>query len=119
MSRVITILLLIALTSSCKSQNCKALPTSFPSYLGAIKQVRNSNFTSSEKLNTDKSSWIKGLQFYSCDSKVGFLIIQTDNKEYIHQNLPVEIWNELKVAESFGSFYNNRIKNKYQLTLRQ
>jgi hypothetical protein len=119
MNKGIIIIFLAFLFGSCSGQNCKTLPDSYATYLKALKQVRNSSFIISEKMQTEKSSWIENAQFYSCDRIVGFMIVKTKNREYIHQNLPVVIWNKFKIAESFGSFYNNHIKNKYQLKLRQ
>ncbi len=103
---------------ACSAQNCKDIPEIFTSYQQAKNLIHNSSFTYVDKLNTSNSSWIRGARFYSCDNKTGFLIIVTDKQEYAHQNVPVEIWNRFKSASSFGSFYNQNIKNRYRLKLR-
>jgi hypothetical protein len=104
---------------SCSAQNCRDIPSVFSSYQQAKNLIQKSSFAYSDKLNTSKSSWIRGASFYSCDNKTGFLIIATDKQEYTHQNLPIEIWNSFKSANSFGQFYNQNIKNRYQLKVRQ
>ena len=101
----------------CSGQDCNKLPKSFSSYEQAKSLVKSSTFKIKESVNTSKSSWIRGASFYSCDSKKGFLIINTDSKEYIHQNVPIEIWREFKNAGSFGSYYSNYIRGKYRLIL--
>ncbi len=97
---------------------CESLPESFQSYEHASNQIHNAEFEISESVDTRKSSWIQGLSFLSCDGQQGFLIMKADGKSYIHQNVPMNIWNELKDAESFGSFYNENIKNRYRISIR-
>lgn len=93
------------------------MQTQFRSYSDAVRTVENTNFKIEEKLNTSRSSWIRGASFYSCDGIVGYLIIGTDKQEYIHKNVPIEIWNGFKRAKSFGSYYNQYIKGRYRLNL--
>jgi hypothetical protein len=97
------------------SQGCKELPTNFSSYSEAVKKVKNADFLIKESINTSKSSWIRGLSYYSCDGKNGFLIMKTDKKEYIHENVPFQIWTDLKKASSFGSSYNEKVRYIYRL----
>lgn len=98
-------------------QPCDKLPETFQSYSQASKLIKSSKFKISESINTSKSSWIRGASYYSCDGKTGFLIIATDTKDYIHNNVPIEIWEQFKNAESFGSYYSNNIKGRYRLTI--
>lgn len=97
--------------------NCSKMQTQFRSYAEALRTVENTNFKIEETLNTSRSSWIRGASFYSCDGIVGYLIIGTDKQEYIHKNVPIEVWNRFKRANSFGSYYNQYIKGRYRLNL--
>lgn len=119
MKALITIAIIASIFASCNAQDCKSIKKSFNSYADAKELINKSKFKIHETANTNKSSWIRNASFYSCDGKVGFLIFKTDKQEYIHQDLPIEIWNSFKQAASFGSFYNSKIKSKYQLKLRQ
>ncbi|MBC8213465.1 MAG: KTSC domain-containing protein [Candidatus Marinimicrobia bacterium] len=103
--------------TSCNAQVCDSLPNKFDSYQVALKLINSSKFNLSEECNTSKSSWIKNAEFYSCDLNVGFLLIKTSKKTYIHSNVPLKIWSEFKKADSYGSFYASKIKGKYQLKL--
>ncbi|WP_373285014.1 KTSC domain-containing protein [Parapedobacter defluvii] len=38
-------------------------------------------------------------------------------REYLFQNMPIEVWNKFRVAKSHGEFYNQSIRNKYLLKL--
>jgi hypothetical protein len=104
---------------SCKSQNCSELINEFKNYDEAKVLVQKTNFSFTETLNAEKSSWIKSGKYLSCDSKIGFILYKTDKETYIHQNVPIEIWNELKLASSIGTYYNRNIKHKYQLNIKK
>jgi len=107
----------VFISSSCNSQNCKELEGNFSNYEQAKKSIESTNFTISDKCNTSKSSWILGAEYYSCDKQTGYFFLRTNKKTYIHKDLPKELWNEFKNADSFGKFYNGKIKGKYQLII--
>lgn len=99
------------------SGNCNSISKKFSSYDEAISLVRSTDFSTEEKVNTD-SSWIESIEYYSCDGVKGFLIVNTKSgASYIYENIPKEVWNEFKNADSFGRFYNQNIKGNYYLGL--
>lgn len=107
--------LIIGLTISCQSQDCTKLNTDFATYESALKKIKSTEFNLLDNCNNTKSSWILETEFRSCDKQYGFFLLATRKKTYIHKKVPIELWNEFKKAESFGEFYNLRIKGKYQL----
>lgn len=106
----------LTLTSS-KSQDCKQMPSNFRTYEQAILFIKKANFKIKDIANTTKSSWIRAASFYSCNGTTGYLIIGTDNKEYVHSSVPITLWNQFKNASSFGNFYDNKIKGKYRFNI--
>ena len=111
-------LLLILFTFSCKSQDCDTLPDSFNNYQEATQIISDTNFHYSDNVSTSKSSWIRTAKYYSCDEAYGFLILVTDKKDYIFQDVPLGTWKGFKNADSFGKYYNNYIRNMYQLKIK-
>ena len=112
------IFLLIIFSCSKEKQNiseCTEITTPFKTYSEAKNTVQSIDFKYTDEVDTSKSSWIRGAQYYSCEGETGYLVYQTDKKEYIHQQVPVEVWEEFKNAESFGSFYNENLKHKYRV----
>ena len=108
-------LLITLMLVSCSKKNCNDINSNFTSYKNAIETVKKSTFAIEEKVNTD-SSWIDSIEFYSCDEISGYLIINTKKgKSYIHKDVPIQVWNEFKNADSFGRFYNQNIKGVYQM----
>jgi hypothetical protein len=104
--------------SKVSAQNCKTIPNSFNSYEQAVKAISNSTFSFTDKVNTSSSSWIRSATFKSCDGKTGFLIIGTDSNPYIHQNVPLSLWQSFKKASSFGSFYTKNLRGRYKLIIK-
>lgn len=105
-------------SSNIVGYDCADLPTSFVSYTEAMDQIRSTSFRIAEEQNTDKSSWVRGAEFYSCDGSTGFFILRTDVKDYIHIGVPVAVWQGFKQASSFGSYYTASIKRRYRLVLK-
>lgn len=103
--------------SSCNSQDCSNIPSSFKSYDEAVTEVKGSSFQIEDQVNTSQSSWIRGASYYSCNGEKGYLILKTDDEEYIHQDVPIEIWRGFPNASSFGSYYVGSIKGRYSLRL--
>ena len=112
------IVFLVLIMVSCKKDNCAEISSKFTSYEVSIETLQNSSFAIEEKINTD-SSWIDSIEYYSCDELTGYLIINTKkDKSYIHKNVPIQVWNEFKNAESYGRFYNQTIKGNYYLEIK-
>lgn len=116
--RLIIIPLLSVVVFYCNAQDCNKLPASFSSYSQAITLVQSSTFKIQEAANTSSSSWITSANYYSCDGKTGYLIYTTNRGyQYIHKEVPIEVWEEFKNAPSKGSYYDYKIKHRYHLRL--
>lgn len=101
---------------SCNSKNCDEISSQFNSYEQAINEIQNSRFEFQDATSKN-SSWIKDANYYSCDMKTGFLIIETSKQEYIHKDVPIKVWEEFNNSSSLGKYYNQNIKNRFQLYL--
>jgi KTSC domain len=113
------LIIFLVILSSCKKKNCENLSANFESYAVAKVELKKHKFKLQESLNSEQSSWIKSVEYLSCNGKTGFLILETDKQEYVHQDVPIEIWKEFSKVSSVGNFYNLRIKRKYQLSIQQ
>ncbi|WP_377981306.1 KTSC domain-containing protein [Aquirufa esocilacus] len=103
--------------SSLGQQDCNKLQSNFNNFNEALSKIKSTKFIFTEKINTSKSSWIRSASYFSCDNKNGYFIIRTDKQIYIHKDLPIRVWNNFKNTNSYGSFYNLKIKNRYQLSV--
>jgi hypothetical protein len=122
MKTLCVLFLSIALSSfiSCaqKNSDCNGLPESFTSFQNAVEQVQNSKFLLQEVVDNPRSSWIKGLSYFSCDGQNGFLLMKTSKKTYLHQKVPIDIWRELCASPSLGSYYDKNIKHHFRLQIK-
>jgi len=63
-----------------------------------------------EYLDTAGSSFIRGAWY---DQGNQYMVISLDGVYYHYCGLPLSVWNNFKKAESFGKFYNQNIKERY------
>lgn len=112
----LAILLLISTSNLC----CQSIPcgqiksSNYSSYEKLSNAIKHGHFAFSETVNTERSSWVRGASYYSCDRVTGFMILELNDHEYVHIGVPVEIWKGFKRADSFGSYYNRNIKGRYR-----
>ena len=119
MKRTLHLLVVISVIfTSCNSQNCEGFPAYFTSYRQAVHELKSTDFIIEESLDSSRSTVIRNASFYSCDSKTGFLLVKIRRTEYIYQNVPISVWENFKVAESYGKFYNNYIKRRFELKIK-
>lgn len=111
------LIFLIFITIVSCGSNCEEIPNSFSNYDQAKEIVLSLNYKLTDKADVSGSSWITSAKYLSCDGVAGFFIIETDNRTYIHQNLPYEVWDNFKKADSKGSFYSRNIRGNYHLKL--
>ena len=116
--KYISVLILLLTCIICRGQDCDKLVSTFQSYTNALNTISKTRFKISESANTSSSSWIRSAKYFSCGGSTGFLIIEANSQNYIHQNVPFNIWNSFKNSPSFGQYYNKFIKNRYRLYLK-
>lgn len=105
---------------SCNNQSCNNIPVSFSSYQNAANSIKSATFKIKDSFSND--SWLTEAFYYSCDELKGYLIIRTNlEKEYIFNNLEIEVWKQFKNSESKGKFYNSQLRDnpKYLFELNQ
>ena len=112
------IVIFLIFTISSYAQDCNDLPEYFNSYSEALNEVKSARFEYYVSEDTSyNGSWIKSISFYSCDLESGYLIVETDRKEYIYGDVPIYIWYDFKETESYGTYFNDEIDGYYQLQL--
>lgn len=115
---LIPIIFLFLGTFIVDAQTCKDLPANFNSYTEALSKVRSASYLFKEEFDCSKSSWMHNASYFSCDGKTGYFIMRTkEGREYIHKDLPIQVWRQFKGASSLGNYYNLNIRGKYQLRI--
>ncbi|MBA5791404.1 KTSC domain-containing protein [Flavobacterium sp. xlx-214] len=97
-----------------KKADCGDLTGTYTTFVEARKDITKANYPVKHIQSTPESSWIKRIEYYSCDGAQGYLIIYTTRaEEYIHAHVPIEVWKEFSTSKSKGSYYNTNIVNRY------
>lgn len=120
MKKILLLFVCVALFMACKSKtDCSEISGTYSNFEDARKEITKANYPVKHILSTPESSWIKRIEYYSCDGQEGYLIIYTTrSEEYIHSHVPIAIWDELSTSKSKGSYYNSNLVNRYVFELK-
>jgi hypothetical protein len=108
-------LIMIGLYLNAQEFGCSNMSANWKSEKEAIRRIENTIFNSSESIVPDENSWMTSAHFYTCDNEFGYLIVKSEKKTFVHQDVPIVKWNALKGARAIGGFYNFYIKDLYKL----
>ena len=111
---VMTGLVCLFYFSACMPTNCSKLDAG---NLGAdemVFEIEEIDFGYHDIADTSESSWIRAAKYYSCDGEFGYFMLETDDKVYLHKDVPLRLWHGFKRANSYGRFYNDQLKGKYE-----
>ncbi len=118
MRKLIILIITLSLIGCNNKEDCRNLPKSFSSYETAISEIKSTSFKIKDEADCSKSTWLSDASYYSCNEKAGYFIMTTKTgREYIHEKVPVEIWQQFKKSDSFGNFYNTHIRGRYKMEL--
>lgn len=116
---ILNVSIVILSLISCSGQDCNDLPSAFASYEQAVSKIRSAHYVFTDVKQTPSSSWMKKAEFFSCDSSQGYFIYTTKKgKTYVHDLMPISVWEGFKEARSFGEFYHQNIKDKYLMAIK-
>src|SRR5690606_3122490 len=120
MKKTLLIIFGTASLLACKGKtDCQELSGTYSTFVEARKEITKANYPIKKIQSTPESSWIKRIEFYSCNEKEGYLIIYTTRaEEYIHAHVPFANWEEFSTAKSKVSYYNTNIVNRYAFKLK-
>lgn len=115
---IIITLFFLGFNVQAQDDNCNSVVDGWKSEKQAIAIIQEADFETSDSISPYNSNWMNSAHFYSCSPESGYLIVKSDKKTYVHQEVPKAIWSSLKKAKSVGGFYNFYIKDNYKLDKR-
>lgn len=120
MKKILLLAFVAASFLACNNKKeCDELKGSYSTFVEARKEITKANYPIKRMQLTPESSWIKRIEYYSCNEEVGYLIVYTTrSEEYIHAHVPLKIWEELSTSSSKGSYYNSNLVNRYPFNLK-
>jgi hypothetical protein len=76
-----------------------------------IKRTKNKDIV----IPTD-SSFIKAIKYSAKKRELSVMIVgKPEDKIYVYQKVSAKVFTEFANADSFGKFYNDRIKDRYEV----
>lgn len=98
-----------------KSTNCDSLEIRTLSLDDAISIIKQSSFRFQQQFKISRTYGVMNASFFSCDGKLGYLIIKVEKKDYIYFDVPKSKWADLISSEDINNFYNENIKGNYEV----
>ena len=90
-----------------QSTNCDSLDLIGSSLSESIDLIRASTYRFDQSFRLTRKQGLQLGEYYSCDSKEGFLIIKYDGKESLYYKVEKHIWDELiSSSDPEGYFLN-------------
>ena len=71
----------------------------------SIKLIRSAKFRFNQEFKLTRKIGLQMGEYYSCDGRLGFLIIKYDDCVTLYQNVKKEIWAEMKSSADPEGFY--------------
>jgi hypothetical protein len=108
-------LLIVGLAAACANKGENNLPAKTQIENSPAAQPESSPSKQiDETIQTPQSSWISSASYSSSDGNTGNFTLRANNRVYVYEDVPFEIWEEFKQADSKGGYYNANIKGKYK-----
>lgn len=85
--------------------SCDSLVIQDLSLEQAINLIRDTNFRIRQSFKLTRQQGFKGGEYFSCDGKIGFLIIKYPETEFLFQDVKKEIWQALRTSRDPEGYF--------------
>ncbi|MEO1054572.1 MAG: hypothetical protein AAFX87_28330 [Bacteroidota bacterium] len=93
--------------------NCDELPDSFANADEAVSLIEKGKYRYQQDFKISRVTGFQGGSFYSCDNKVGYLIVSVSNKKTAFKDIPKAVWQSFMNSMDPQSFYEMKILSQY------
>ncbi len=90
-----------------ENTDCQSLPEEFSGYKQALELIEASRFYYQQNIKTTRKQGLMEAAYYSCDFKQGYLVVVLDGKKILHQEVPLEQWEEFQQTPDIDGYYLN------------
>jgi len=94
-----------------QSTSCDSLKLHDLSMEQCIELIRVSTFRFDQTFKLTRKQGLQKGEFYSCDTKVGYLIISFDGEEKLYKSIKKRFWSELISSSDPEGFYIKEISH--------
>ncbi len=98
-----------------QSTNCDSLKLTTLPITEAVSIIEHTTFRFQQQFKISRTYGVMNARYFSCDGKLGYLIIKVDKEDYIYIDVPEPKWKLLISSADINAFYNEEIKGIYEV----
>jgi len=95
------------------SLSCEELNPSFESLTEALDQITQSEYRFTESFTIRRKKGLKAGDYYSCDNKTGYIVLQINERQIIYFEVPKSEWKGLTQSNDPDNYIQTLIKPNY------
>ena len=93
-----------------QSTSCDSLSLDNLSIDEGIQRIRGVTFRFDQRFQLTRKQGLQSGEYFSCDNKVGYMVINYDGIEHLYESVDKELWRELISSSDPEGFYLNNKK---------
>lgn len=98
-----------------QSTNCDSLNLNAIFIDEAISIIEQTTFRYQQQFKISRTYGVMNARFYSCDGKLGYLIMNVDKKDFIYFDIPEPVWTDFISSADINGYYDDEIKGNYEV----
>lgn len=108
----------LGMTCSCTStQSCHYFPKAFKTVEEAEHRLHSTECESLYDSTSFHTGGIRHAAFYTCDKKLGFMILRLNDRKQLFRNVPLQFWKNMRKAKSFEAYFRLNVEHKFPVYL--
>lgn len=120
MKTFLPILFLILLFSgiSCTATHpCHYFPKAFKTVEEAEHRLNTPECEALVDSVSFRQGQLRHAAFYSCDKKMGYLLLRFSDRKQVYRNIPQQYWRNMRKAKSFESYFRLNVEHRFPVYL--
>jgi hypothetical protein len=98
-------------------QSCHSFPKAFKTVEEAEYRLNTTECESFYDSTSFGLGNLKHAAFYTCDKKLGYLILTWQGKKQVYRNLPLQYWKNMRKANSFEAYFRQNVQFRFPVYL--
>lgn len=108
---------LFMLPSCASYHSCHSFPKAFKTIEEAEIRLNAAECESLYDSASFSHGNLRHAAFYTCDKKMGYLILKWPNKKELYRNIPLQYWKNMRHSKSFESYFKQNVQFRFPLYL--
>ena len=92
---------------------CDSLYLSDNDFTASLDRISHATWRYQQSIHLNRPYGFRRADYYSCDVKTGYLIVEIDTTKYIYMKVPVDLWEELTKSTDPDGFISTKIRDHF------